>query len=286
MTNTIKDEGENALGAFLRDRRMRLDPVNFGLPTERRRTPGLRREEVAQRAHVSATWYAWLEQGRGGAPSAAALGRLATALALSDAERDHLFSLAQRRPGVGAAPPRERVSPVLRQFLDALTTSPAMVRNELWDVLAWNQAAAAVFVDYSMLPADKRNILRLLFTRSDTGTKLAEWEKDARYIVASFKAHLARSGATERAAVLVAELRSASADFNRLWQTQDVWSDDEGVKTLYHPDAGTVSFDYVLLLVDGHPGLALTIFSPRTAFDKNQVEQLLACQSARQTTLS
>ena len=276
----MNDNGANALGAFLRDRRMRLDPADFGLPTERRRTPGLRREEVAQRAHVSATWYAWLEQGRGGAPSAAALGRLAVALDLSDAQREHLFSLAQRRPRTATATPLERVGPALLHVLAALTTSPAMVRNELWDVLAWNRAAAAVFLDYGMLPADQRNILRLVFGAPGAGTRLAAWEKDARYIVASFKAHLARSGGAERAARLVAELRATSADFDRLWQTQDVWSDDDGTKIVCHPDAGPVCFDYALLSIDGQPGLGLSVFSPRTALDRKQVERLLARQSA------
>lgn len=142
MNRTSTTEGANPLGSYLKDRRAKLDPAAFGLPTTRRRTPGLRREEVAQRAHVSATWYTWLEQGRGGAPSADVLDRLARALALKSVEREHLFLLAQGRPPEVRAPaPSAGVSPRLQRVLDSLETSPALVKNATWDVVAWNSAA-------------------------------------------------------------------------------------------------------------------------------------------------
>src|SRR4051812_37222967 len=138
----------NSLGAYLRDRRARLDPTRFGLPATRRRTPGLRREEVAQRANVSATWYTWLEQGRGGAPSADVLDRLSRALALTAVEREHLFLLAQHRPPQVRYRPAARVTPRLQRLLDTLEVSPAQVRTPTWDVVAWNRAAAAVLTDF------------------------------------------------------------------------------------------------------------------------------------------
>src|SRR5215510_10488506 len=135
---------DNPLGAYLRVRRSKLDPAAFGLPLTRRRTPGLRREEVAQRANVSATWYTWLEQGRGGAPSADVLDRIARAMMLTDFEREHLFLLGLGRPPEVRYKTPEGITPRLQRVLDALEFSPAFVKTATWDVLAWNKAAAAV----------------------------------------------------------------------------------------------------------------------------------------------
>src|ERR1043166_9695435 len=117
----------NSLGNYLKDRRAKLDPAAFGIPLTRRRTPGLRREEVAQRANVSATWYTWLEQGRGGAPSADVLNRLSRALMLTDVEREHLFLIALGRPPEIRYQAAEGVTPRLQRVLDALELSPAIV---------------------------------------------------------------------------------------------------------------------------------------------------------------
>src|SRR5580698_1694371 len=132
---------ENRLGDFLRGRRAKLDPAAFGLPLARRRTPGLRREEVAQRAHVSATWYTWLEQGRGGAPSADVLDRIARALMLTEVEREHMFLIALGRPPEIRYRATEGVTPRLQRVLDALELSPAYLRTSTWDIVAWNRAA-------------------------------------------------------------------------------------------------------------------------------------------------
>src|SRR5580700_3057706 len=134
-------DNRNLLGVYLKDRRARLDPAAFGLPQTRRRTPGLRREEVAQRAHVSATWYTWLEQGRGGAPSASVLDRIARALMLTDIEREHLFLLALGRPPEVRYQKTDSVTPRLQRVLDALQPSPALIRTATWDVVARNPAA-------------------------------------------------------------------------------------------------------------------------------------------------
>ena len=166
---------DNLLGTFLKDRRAKLDPAGFGIPLTRRRTPGLRREEVAQRANISATWYTWLEQGRGGAPSADVLNRIARALMLTDVEREHLFLLGLGRPPEVRYQAAESVTPRLQRVLDALELSPAFVKTATWDVVAWNRAAAAVLTDYGSLAPEQRNILRLIFfdpraaPRSSTG---------------------------------------------------------------------------------------------------------------------
>src|SRR5580658_5081575 len=141
-----------SLGTYLKDRRAKLDPAAFGFSATRRRTPGLRREEVAQRANVSATWYTWLEQGRGGAPSAEVLNRIARALMLTDVEREHLLLLGLGRPPEVRYHASEGVTPRLQRVLDAFELSPALVKTSTWDVVAWNRAASAVLTDYAKLP--------------------------------------------------------------------------------------------------------------------------------------
>ena len=157
------EQEENLLGNFLKDRRTKLDAARFGYASTRRRTPGLRREEVAQRAGVSTTWYTWLEQGRGGAPSADVLERLADALALSEVEREHLFLLAQNRPPEVRHHDVEAVSPQLQRILDAMEYSAAYIKTAEWDIVAWNRAATVVFRDLMALPDDQRNLLRVVF---------------------------------------------------------------------------------------------------------------------------
>src|SRR6202012_441054 len=179
---------ENLLGTYLKDRRAKLDPASFGLPLTRRRTPGLRREEVAQRAHVSATWYTWLEQGRGGAPSADVLDRIARALMLTDAEREHLYLLGLGRPPQLRYRPIEGITPRLQRVLDALEFSPAIVKTATWDVVAWNSAAASVLTDYDALAAEQRNILRLMFLDPRARAMQTDWESVARFVVSSFRA--------------------------------------------------------------------------------------------------
>src|ERR1700723_4327676 len=143
---------ENQLAGYLKDRRTKLDPAAFGLPAGRRRTPGLRREEVAQRANISPTWYTWLEQGRGGAPPAYVLDRIAGALMLTDVEREHLFLLGLGRRPEGHYRKDEGVTPRLQRVLDALEPIPALIRTAIWDVVAWNRAATVMLIDYASLP--------------------------------------------------------------------------------------------------------------------------------------
>jgi transcriptional regulator with XRE-family HTH domain len=135
------------LAAYLKDRRTRLDPAAFGFSSQRRRTSGLRREEVAQRASISPAWYTWLEQGRGGAPSADVLDRIASALMLTNIEREHLFLLGLGRPPEARYQGNEGVTPRLQRVLDTLNPSPALIRTATWDVVAWNRAATVMLVD-------------------------------------------------------------------------------------------------------------------------------------------
>ena len=165
----------NDFGTYLKDRRAKLDPAALGFPLTRRRTPGLRREEVAQRANVSATWYTWLEQGRGGAPSPDVLGRIARALMLTDVEREHLFLLALGRPPEVHYQIADGVTPRLQRVLDSLELSPAYVKTSTWDIVAWNRAATAVLCDYAALAPAQRNGLRLVFCNPRVRSAMPNW---------------------------------------------------------------------------------------------------------------
>lgn len=274
----MADAPDNQLGAYLRDRREKLDPAALGLPATRRRTPGLRREEVAQRAHVSAAWYTWLEQGRGGAPSADVLDRLARALMLNDAEREHLFLLGVGHPpGVRYHAPAS-VTPRLQHVLDSLDASPAIVRSATWDVVAWNDAAAATLTDYATLPPAARNILRLIFV--DAGVRYAQpnWERVARFAVGAFRADVARGGATQAVQAFVDEMRATSAEFDAMWRDHDIRSHDEGTKEIRHPQAGRIALEYSAFAVTGRPDLSLVIFTPATPADRARIRALVAAR--------
>ena len=266
----------NTLGQYLKDRRARLDPRALGYDYGRRRTPGLRREEVAQRASVSPTWYTWLEQGRGGTPSAEALDRIACALAMTPAEREHLFLLADRRPPEPVYAPVATVTPRLQQILDSLETSPAYIRTSATDLVAWNRAAIAVYTDYGRLPPEERNLLRLLFCDPHVRSKMPEWEDHARFAVAAFRLDVARAGTAERAAQIVDELCEVSADFREVWSENDVSTYGEGTKRIVHPIAGPLRLEYSAFAVDGQPDLSLVIYSPATHEDVAAVRQLVA----------
>lgn len=266
----------NRLGIYLKDRRGKLDPAAFGLPLSRRRTPGLRREEVAQRASVSATWYTWLEQGRGGAPSSDVLHRIARALMLTDIEREHLFLLGLGRPPEVRYQAPEEVTPRLQRLLDSLELSPAIIKTLTWDVVAWNRAAAAVLTDYAQLAPEQRNILRLIFCSPRSRAANADWESVARFVVAAFRVDAVRAGSPPNVQALVDDLSRLSADFKRLWAENDVQSHGHGSKQLLHPVAGPISMEYSAFSVDGRPDLGMVIYNPATPEDAQRVRALIA----------
>ena len=277
MSTRTTTADTNPLGTYLKDRRAKLDPAAFGLPAMRRRTPGLRREEVAQRAHVSATWYTWLEQGRGGAPSADVLDRLARALALKEVEREHLYLLAQGRPPEVRPPaPSAKVSPRLQRVLDSLETSPALVKNATWDIIAWNDAAASVLTDYAKLPPEGRNVLRLIFRDTQVRAAQPDWEHAARFVVATFRAEIARTGTSRRAQGLIEELTRQSPEFTAMWLDHDVRTYGEGTKLIRPAHSGLITLEYSSFAVDGQPGLSLVVYTPTAPADAEQVRALIA----------
>ncbi|MPT23411.1 MAG: XRE family transcriptional regulator, partial [Starkeya sp.] len=264
-----------ALGEFVRSARSRITPQMAGLPEGmRRRTPGLRREELAQRAHISTTWYTWLEQGRGGAPSPRVLDSLARALLLTEAEREHLYLVGiGHRPKAGA-PAQEGISGRLQRFLDAMPMIPATVATATWDVIGWNRAARLALADYEAMAPDERNILRRIFLDPATRAAQSDWEAVARFLVATFRAETVRAGADALASELVAELSARSADFARLWSENDVRTTGEGAKTIRHARVGEITFEFSSFAIDGRPDLRLMAYVPATAGDLDKMSRL------------
>lgn len=269
-------DDSNSLGTFLRDRRARLDPASFGLPGGRRRTPGLRREEVAQRANISATWYTWLEQGRGGAPSADVLNRIATGLMLTQAEREHLFMLGLGRPPEARYRQVDGVSPRLQRVLDALTTSPAIVKTPTWDVLAWNRAATLMLTDYAKIPADERNVLRLIFHNASVRAAQDDWQNVARFVVGGLRADAVRAGASAEVEQLAKELSRTSPEFAAMWNDNDIIGQGDGLKRLHHRDLGPIELEFSTFAVDGRTDLAMVIYNPVTAEAAKRIASYLA----------
>jgi transcriptional regulator with XRE-family HTH domain len=267
---------DNPLGTFLRDRRMRLDPATFGFAGGRRRTPGLRREEVAQRANISPTWYTWLEQGRGGAPSADVLERIATGLMLTEPEREHLHILAFGHPPEARYREWESITPRLQRVLDAIPASPAMVRTATWDVVAWNRAAARLLMDYAELPHHERNILRLMFSDSRIKAAHEDWRAVARFVVGTFRADAARAGAGAEIRQLVDELSRMSPEFEVLWRDNEVVGHGGGVKRLHHPELGPIELEFSTFSVEGRPDLNMMVYTPATTEVAARIQAFLA----------
>jgi len=266
------------LGGFLRDRRARLPPAPNALG--RRRTPGLRREEVAAQAGVSVTWYTWLEQGRGGPPSDEVLERLARALELDATGREVLFLLAQQRPPPLHPRPTSAVTPALQRVLDAFPTSPAYIKTTTWDIVAWNAAATAV-LDFEDVPVRDRNLLRRLFSNQARAYR-PHWEADARFALGVFRLDVARIGGCPQADALAAELQASSADFRRLWAENEVRSQWVGIKRLHHPVAGPLTLETSAFAVDGAEGLSMVVFTPTSPADARAIAALLDSAPCRQ----
>jgi len=266
---------ENLLGTYLRDRRAKLDPMALGFSRERRRTPGLRREEVAQRANISPTWYTWLEQGRGGAPSADVLDRISRALMLTDVEREHLFLLGLGRPPEVRYRKDGGVTPRLQRVLDALDPSPAIIRTAIWDVVAWNRAATVMLIDYGSLPPEQRNILRFIFLDPRARSAQYDWESVARFVVGAFRVDATRAGAATEVLPLVAELCRRSPEFKAMWRDNDVRGPHgEAIKHMRHPVLGPIAFEYSAFAVDGRTDLTLVVYNPATHDDAGRIAAL------------
>jgi transcriptional regulator with XRE-family HTH domain len=248
------------LGAFLRSRRESTDPVSLGLqPGPRRRTPGLRREELAQLSGVSVTWYTWLEQGRDISVSRQVIDSLARVLRMPAPERAHLFTLA------GLALPAESaerplVDDTLRRLVHTLHPNPAYVINPWWDLLVYNDAYAALLGGLDDRPSTERNSLWLTFTE-DRGL-LVDWTAEARQLLGQLRGHLARYPRDPRGPELVEALRENSPRFAELWEEHTVRRFAASRKRFRHPDVGRLDLDYVKLATADDERQQLVVFLP------------------------
>jgi transcriptional regulator with XRE-family HTH domain len=251
------------LADFLRTRRAGLQPADVGLPNGgRRRTPGLRREEVAQLAGVGATWYTWLEQGRDVRASLDVLEALARALRLDQAERTHLVLLGRGEEPPPCKSPAERASRTLQRLIDNLGPNPSFILGRRWDYLAWNDAAVALLGDLGQIPRARRNHAWLTFTDPARREMFTDWERSSRVLVAKFRADSARHLGDPEFESLIAALRGSSHEFARAWERHEVSHSGEGRKDLRHPIAGMLSFSHAVF----HPAEAveqrLVLYTP------------------------
>ncbi|MFH8220142.1 helix-turn-helix domain-containing protein [Streptomyces sp. NPDC018057] len=262
------------LSEFLRTRRARLRPEDVGLPHygRHRRVPGLRREELAQLAGVSVAYYTRLEQGNGRNVSAEVLDSIARALRLTDAEHAHLTHLAKPKHKKRQSAPAQQVRPSLRQLLDTMDGVPAYIVGRRSELLAWNRTAAAVFGDWSQLPAPERNWARLVFLHPQTRDLYVDWEQKAIDVVLSLHMEAGCYPDDPRLSALVGELSVKSEDFRRLWATHDVKEKSHGVKLLRHPLVGELALRYESFKVADGSELTMTVYHPEP--DSPSVESL------------
>jgi transcriptional regulator with XRE-family HTH domain len=258
-----EDIRREELSNFLRTRRERRAPADVGLnPGARRRTPGLRREEVAQLAGISTTWYTWLEQKRPVRVSAPVLNNLARVLDLSAIEKVQLFNLALRDPAADRLPHRPTVSPVIQRTLDQMETVAGFVLSPRWDVLAWNRAARAFFFDFPSVPADERNLVWLTFTHPALKSLMVDWPTRAQDVLARFRGDYGRHAGDAHFTRLVERLRTASRDFAEWWPRHDVQAQSEGRKQYQHPTAGRIHAEHLTFSMTDNPELRMTLFAP------------------------
>ncbi|MGH3735439.1 MAG: helix-turn-helix transcriptional regulator [Micromonosporaceae bacterium] len=250
------------LAAFLRSRRERLSPEQVGLPAYgRRRTPGLRREEVAQLAGIGVTWYTWLEQGRRIKASVQVLDAVARTLMLDAGERSHLFTLAGT-PIADAGSPCHAVRDSIRLLLRALPY-PSAVSNARRDILAWNQMFEAIWGPIGALPVEERNVLWQLFTNPAWRAQMPDWEESAARLVAQFRCAMADHVGEPSWIALVGRLKAASPEFTQLWARHDVESPESQVKQIVHAEVGLLRLDHThLWFGPAGSGTKLTTYTP------------------------
>ncbi|EFH82632.1 helix-turn-helix transcriptional regulator [Ktedonobacter racemifer] len=266
------------LGDFLRTRRGRIAPELVGLPRgERRRTPGLRRAEVAQLAGVSVDWYTWLEQGRPISVSIQVLESLVQALQLDANEREHLFFLAHQQPPPEGTPLRETVSATLQHFLDHLDLSPAFAIGPRWDIVAWNDAARVVLYDFPHMTSRERNVLWLTFASASHRQRIVDWDKHARRILAQFRTSYGRFPGDPWMTELIAALQTISPEFRAWWSDHEVLRGPEGQKVLKHPQAGILAFEHLMFQMYDEPDLKVVVYTPiKEGETGEKIRQLLA----------
>jgi transcriptional regulator with XRE-family HTH domain len=262
------------LGAFLRSRRERITPEQVGLRhSRRRRTPGLRREEVAQLAGVGVTWYTWLEQGRDIHASAQVLDAIARTLLFDPHERAHLFTLAGAADTT-IADETQALPPSTRLLLDRLEPYPAVVVNGRYDILGWNRMWLSGFPHVETIPFEDRNCLWLIFTDPHWRRSLPEWDDAASRMVAQFRAAMAEHVAEPAWKGLVARLHRASPQFAEFWARHDVQAPESRLKRFRHPTAGLLNLDYTYLWLAQRIGTRIVTYTPADEETRRRLERV------------
>ncbi|MBW7456399.1 helix-turn-helix transcriptional regulator [Paenibacillus sepulcri] len=254
-----------ALSAFLKTQRAKILPQSVGLPVgTRRRTPGLRREEVAQLAGVSPTWYTWLEQGRDITVSASVLDCVAAALQLTVDEHKYLYALALDASPSFSVMKEERpeISPSLTRILQELRSCPSIISDRRCQIVGWNEAASHVFLDFEKIPFDKRNMIQLLFARKEFRRLAVNWEHFVSGFLAIFRAYYGQYVEDEWYERFLAEMKELHPDFERLWAQSQVSSAPEVLIEFRHAKAGKMLFHLTSLQVHGSSDLRCSIYTP------------------------
>jgi transcriptional regulator with XRE-family HTH domain len=252
------------LGEFLRSRRARVDPVATGFAAGRRRSPGLRREEVASISGITSSWLAKLEQGQAHAVSPEVLDALATALQLNDPERAHLFTLAGYRTD-SAPHTTTHITPALRTLLDDLEPNPAYLLDRCWNFVAWNTAESRLFPKLQTLTDTTPNLLRLVFLDQDLARLMADHDQELVRLVAQFRLHAAHWPDDPDIEALVNDLHASSPEFAALWDAKDVSPFATTRRVFNHPTAGLIELDHHRLAVLDQPGLQLVVYTTTPA---------------------
>ncbi|KAB8141285.1 helix-turn-helix domain-containing protein [Chloroflexia bacterium SDU3-3] len=273
------EQRRHELAEFLRTRRTRISPEQVGLfGGGRRRTPGLRREEVAHLAHVGVSWYTLLEQGRDIRPSRAVLQSIADALQLSPVERQHMFVLADQGPLPADLPEEdEEISPALQRMLDALDPLPAYVMNARWNYLAGNRAAVEVLrIQRSTTPYGNNAIWRIFTDPESRAIHPHTWEQVAQKVLAEFRADSTPYMHEPWLQRLIADLQDASPEFRAWWPQHDIRAKSDSIKHIIHPLAGELKFEHTILQAVAAPGLKLMVYTPLPGTDTlERLQQLL-----------
>jgi transcriptional regulator with XRE-family HTH domain len=271
-------ERRQALADFLRTRRARLQPSDVGLPARtRRRTPGLRREEVAELANVGVSWYTLLEQGRDVHPSHSVLTGLAQALKLTPAEEHHLWYLAHQEPVSALAGEEDQITPAVQRVVAALDPHPAFIIGRRWDALAWNHAAEWLFHFDRPCPPHSHNVIWRFFAR-EAQPHDPEWVRLGQNYAAAFRAAYVRHPADPAFQTLLGDLQRVSPHFCRWWEQQDVRMLPDGTRTLIDPQMGELEFEHLTFLTPGAPDVYLKVFVA-VPESSSKLERLLSPKS-------
>jgi transcriptional regulator with XRE-family HTH domain len=265
------------LGNFLKTRREKILPSQVGLPEgTRRRTPGLRREEVAMLAGIGLTWYTWLEQGRPIQVSAQVLESLARSLMLDKQEIIHLYTLAGQVPPISYPATNEAVNPMVQHVLDSLEFSPAMIVDARWNIIAWNNAAAKLSLDFGQISVYKRNLLRIMFTNDEYKERFTDWNYSAQRLIAGFRTVYGKYIDDPWMVEFVNELKSESSEFALMWSMHNVKLENEQFKNIMHPILGRLDFEETMFMISDNADLKIHIFTPVVGTDtKEKIKQFL-----------